>query len=520
MLEGQEIELKFELDPAAFGKLEHKLALRARAEKPAVPRTLLSTYFDTPERDLQKAGFTLRIRQEGARRVQTVKAEGQTLSARGEWEVELASDALDLDAAAATPIGPALKAAGTRLGPVFVTRVERTKHLIRQGKARVEAALDYGQIEAGGRTTPLCELELELKTGDPGALYDLAHKLGARAPLRLSFVTKSERGYRLWQGRLAGDPDGGDRVRLKPAMTCRQAFQAIAAAALRQWVGNAAVLRAARRPEALHQMRVGLRRLRTALKLFETVVADDAFARLEAELNWLTGELDQGRDIDVLIEETFRPAARRFHNQPGLAALGERLLKARTRAYDRVIETLDAPRHLTLVLDMAGWIDCGRWSQAGEVQVAPRADAPARSFAGEQLDALRRQVGRRGKGLKRLDPISRHKLRIRAKRMRYALEFFGGLYPGRKDERAAFLATLRRLQDSLGALNDLHVAREKGLALAEGGGRAAGESETDGAQQAFAAGLMIGARAVDEKALLSEARDHLDALMDARRFWT
>jgi inorganic triphosphatase YgiF len=519
MPDHQEIELKFELDAAAAARLEHKLVLRARSEKPPAPKTLVSTYFDTPDRDLQKAGFTLRVREEGSRRVQTVKTEAVGLSRRGEWEVELKTAGLDLDAAGRTPLGPVLKRTKDRLGPVFVTHVERSKHLIGHGKARVEAALDRGRIEAGGRTAPLCELELELQAGEPAVLYDLAHKLGARTPLKLSFVTKSERGYRLWSGRLAGEALKGDPVRLDPGMTCRQAFQAIGAAALRQWVGNAAVLSAARRPEALHQMRVAIRRLRTALKLFRPIIADDDLPRLDAELKWLTAELDQGRDIDVLIEETFRPAARRFHSQPGLAALGERLLKARTRAYDRILETLDGPRCLTLVLDMAGWIDCGRWSRASEAAFALRADAPVADFAREGLDDLRGQVGRRGKGLRRLDPESRHKLRIRAKRLRYAVEFFGGLHPGRKAERDAFLGTLRALQDSLGSLNDVSVAREKGLALAEGGGRAAGESETDGAQQAFAAGLMIGARAVDEKVMLKAAQAHLDALMDARRYW-
>jgi triphosphatase len=519
MPDGEEIELKFEIDPAALERLEQKLILRARAKTAAAPQTLRSIYYDTPDRELQKAGFTLRVRENGAGRVQTIKADAEGLSGRGEWEIDLKTAELDLQAAGRTPLGPVLKAIGGSLGAVFVTRVQRTRHLIRQGRSRIEAAVDCGQIEAEGRTTPLCELELELKTGEAGALYDLARKLSEGAPLRLSFDTKAARGYRLWQGQAVSEALRGGKVRLKLGMTCRQAFQAIGSAALRQAVGNAAVLRAARRPEALHQMRVGLRRLRTALKLFEAVIADDAYARLDGELKWLTGELDQGRDIDVLIQESFRPAAQRFHDQPGLAAFGERLLKARTRAYDRILATLDTPRYLTLVLDLAAWIENGRWARAGEVQFAARANAPVRDLAEDGLDRLRRQVGRRGKALKRLDPVSRHKLRIRAKRLRYALEFFGGLYPGRKDQRQAFLATLRGLQDGLGALNDVQVARVGGLALAEGGGRAAGDSETEGAQQAFAAGLMVGVRTIDEAALLDQAADHYDALMDARRFW-
>jgi triphosphatase len=519
MPDGEEIELKFQLDPAVLDRLEQKLILRARARTPAVPQILLSTYYDTPGRELRQAGFSLRVREAGGRRVQTVKSEAEGVAARGEWEIELPGPGLDLKAAARTPLEPVLRGLRGELMPVFATTVERTKRLIRQGAAKVEAAIDRGRIEAEGRTFALCELELELKAGAPGALFDLARRLADAAPLRLSFETKAERGYRLLEGKAVGEALKGGKVRLKPGMSTRRAFQAIAAAALRQWVGNAAVLGAARRPEALHQMRVALRRLRTALKLFETVVADDAYPKLVAGLEWLTAELDQGRDIDVLIEETFRPAAARFHDQAGLAALGERLLKARTRAYDRTLAVLDTPRYLNLVIDVAAWIECGRWSLPEEALFAARADAPIEAMAGEGLDKLRRQVKQRGAKLKRLDPRSRHRLRIRAKRLRYALEFFGGLYARRKDERDVFLRTLRAMQDDLGALNDLAVAREKGLALAEGGGRAAGDSETEGAQQAFAAGLMIGARAVGETDLLKTAAAHYDALMDARRFW-
>src|SRR6201999_1335516 len=126
------------------------------------------------------------------------------------------------------------------------------------------------------------------------------------------------------------------------------------------------------------------------------------------------GELDLGRDTDVLIEETFRPAARRLHQQAGMSGLGERLLKTRTKAYDRVIEVLAQPRHLHLVLDMAAWIDCGRWADPADPKHGPLGDRPAEATAREGLDKLRRQVKRRGKTLERLDPERRHKLRIRA----------------------------------------------------------------------------------------------------------
>jgi CHAD domain-containing protein len=182
-----------------------------------------------------------------------------------------------------------------------------------------------------------------------------------------------------------------------------------------------------------------------------------------------------------------------------------------------VIALLDQPRYLALVLETAAWIQSGRWSDPADPQYGPKADAPLSELARDGLNRLRRQIKRRGAHLKALDPASRHKLRIRAKRLRYALEFFAGLYGAKESERV--LARVKGLQDDLGALNDLKVARERGLALAEGGGRAAGDSETEGAQEAFAAGLMIGVRLADEAALLERAWAAYEALMEVKPFW-
>jgi inorganic triphosphatase YgiF len=515
----REIELKFEIDPAAADRLEQVLLVRPGAKTAPRSAKLLSVYYDTPACELMQAGYGLRVREAAGKRIQTVKAEADGLSVRGEWESEIGDGGLDAEALKKTPLGQLLDDLDGAPRPVFATRVERTVYLARQGRSRIEAALDRGAVEADGRALPLCELELELKSGPPAGLYDLARRLAQAAPLRLSFVSKAERGYRLLSGQTVGEAVRQAKVKLKRGMTTRQAFQAVAASALRQWTANAGVLAVARRPEALHQMRVGLRRLRTAMKLFEPVVADDAYARLAAELEWLAGELDQGRDTDVLIEETFRPAAGRLHAVTGMAGLGDRLLRGRTHAYDRVVETLGQPRHLNLVIDMAAWIDCGRWADPNDARFAALADRPVEATAGEGLDKLRRQVKTRGKGLKRLPPERRHKLRIRAKRLRYALEFFAGLYPEAKSERKAMLEILLRLQDGLGALNDSQVALTRGLALAEGGGRAARESEAEGHQQAYAAGLAVGLRLAQESALLDRAAADHDALMDIKPFW-
>lgn len=508
----QEVELKFELEPDALDRLEERLTVRAGAPDPARPQTLVSVYYDTPGCALLKAGLTLRVRTSGRRRIQTLKTEGDGLFTRGEWEWDVGREGLNLQALEDTPFATVLNRAGPDLKPIFTTRMRRTRRLIHESDGDVEAALDRGSIEAGGRATQMCELELELKSGSPRALFDLARRLAESEFLRLSFETKAERGFRL----LAADAPGavpGETPRLKRSMSVAEAFAAIGGRGLRQLTANARTLRTLRRPEALHQTRVAIRRLRTGFKLFEPAARDSEFDRLNAELKWLAGELDQARDLDVMLADTFRPAADRFHDQEGLAELGKRMHATRAKAYDRALKALDSPRFLTLTLDLAAWLDSG----VGRDPAGP-AGEPIGRFAPAAMERLRRQIKRRGRGLTKLSPELRHKLRIRAKRMRYALEFFGDLYdqaPGRD----RFIQTLKRLQDALGELNDLEVARQQGLMLAESCGRPAGDTAADGARQAFAAGLMIGSRVQAQKPLLKKAERLLDRLLSDKPFW-
>jgi inorganic triphosphatase YgiF len=508
----QEVELKFELEPDALDRLEERLTVRAGSPDPSPVQTLVSVYYDTAEHALQKAGLTLRVRVDGRRRIQTVKTEGDGLFTRGEWECDLGREGLNLTALSSAPFADLLSAAAPDLKPIFATRMQRTRRLIREPTGEIEAAMDRGEIEADGRTEAVCELELELKAGSPKALFGLARRLAESEPLRLSFASKAERGFRLLAA-VAPSAFVGERPRLTPDMTVAQAFAAIGGQGLRQLTANAQTLRALRRPEALHQTRVAIRRLRTGFKLFEAAARDGDYDRLNGELKWLAGELDQARDLDVMIADTFGPAADRFHDQRGLAELGKRMHAARGKAYDRALQALESPRFLALTLDLAAWLDGGAWrDQAGP------AGSPVSPFARAGLERLRRQIRRRGRGLKRLSPELRHKLRIRAKRLRYAAEFFGDLYQGAPG-RDRFTQTLKGLQEALGELNDLQVARQQGLALAESGGRSAGDSAAEGARQAFAAGLMIGARARAEKKRLKKAAKLLDRLVDARPFW-
>lgn len=499
-----EIELKFRLpENAAEEVLQHPL-LQGRKRS----ARMRSIYFDTPDRDLRRCGLGLRVRNTGHGFVQTVKQDdGSGGITRGEWEAPTEEESLNPGALADTPAAKVLDGRIGALQPVFSTTVERRTRLSRENGGVIEIAFDVGEVSTGDRREAISEVELELKEGDPRILFDFGRRLVRETPLRLSFQGKAERGHRLVDGATL-EPRSGESPTLSPDLDAGQAFQAIALSCLAQVVGNAEVLERALRPEAVHQTRVGLRRLRAALAAFQPMLRDDEHDGVEAELKWLARELDPARDMDVFIEDVFRPAARETGDD-SLAVLGRRLLEAQTRAYDRVLQAVTSRRCAVLVMDAAAWIEAGAWTRSTDAVLASLRAHPAAGFASDALDRLCKVVRRRGRRFGQLDSAGRHKLRIRAKRLRYAVEFFDPLFPDASKSRHKFLQALKDLQDCLGALNDLSVARAQ-IPVWPG---------LDQSDVAFAAGRIIGRREAQEATLLTEAAAAFEAFDDSPPFW-
>jgi triphosphatase len=502
--EVMEIELKFHLpQDAAEQVLQHPML--QGDERTAHVR---SVYFDTPDHALRRGGLGLRLRDTGDGFVQTVKQDdGSGGIARGEWETATLKEALDPEALAKTPAGEILGGRFGGLQPVFSTIVERRTRMRLQDGARIEVSFDSGEVSSGERQEPISEVELELKEGEPAALFDLGRTLVRETPLRLSFESKAERGHRLCDETVL-EPRTAGAVTLEPGISAAGAFRRIALGCLAQAVGNAELLAAVRRPEGVHQMRVGLRRLRAAIKAFEPMLGDNQRDGVEAELKWLATELDAARDLDVFIHGVFRPAARETDDS-ALAALGRQLVEAQTRAYDRAQNAVNSDRYGVLTLETAAWIEVGDWSRSPDpVSSALRAQ-PAAIFAAGALDRLRKVVRRRGSRFEKLDPVSRHKLRIRAKRLRYATEFFAPLFPDGGKKKRKFIKTLKDMQDCLGALNDIRVARDRVL----------GQGGLDRQELAFVAGRIVGRRESEEPRLLEQAEEAVAAFRDADPFW-
>ena len=182
---------------------------------------------------------------------------------------------------------------------MIATRFTRTTWRLHYGGSDIEVVLNEGRVRADGASAPLIELELELKRGRAVDLFALAASIDESAPLRLGLMSKNERGYALAAGEL-GRPAKAEPVRLDAAMSDGAAFRAVALSCLRHFRRNEIALLAGRDAEALHQARVALRRLRTALTLFRHAVRGKPYREVREGLRWLAGRLGEARNLDVL----------------------------------------------------------------------------------------------------------------------------------------------------------------------------------------------------------------------------
>ncbi len=509
-----ETELKFEVDPATADRLLHDLALASEGEEVI----LKSVYYDTPGAVLRGRGLALRVRDDGGKCIQTVKQTTTTNFQRGEWEHEIDGPAPDMKAAGDSPLLKALGKAVADLKPAFEVSVERARRTMAVDGGEIEVALDRGAVSADGYGSPICELELELKSGSPLILFQMARTLAKTASLDLSFITKADRGYALMDGAVLS-PVKFHRPSIARKDTAEQAFLAVAGACLSQITANARVLRGARRPEAVHQLRVGLRRLRTAIGLFEAMLSDDRLEPMKAELKWITGELNDARNLDVFIAETFRPYAAAKPGTPGLGGLAAALLSAQTRAYDRAEAALRNLRFGQLTLEIAAWIETGAWRTDDDAMRSSLRQRPARALAAEVLAKHHHKILKQGRKLAELDPAARHHLRIRAKKLRYAGDFFASLYDGKAARRLARLTkALGGFQDGLGALNDIvvggHLVAELvGAKTGDGGKRKADPAP------AFAAGQVCAAHEAETPVAIKASHKAWSQLAAVGSYW-
>lgn len=453
-----ETELKLTVAQPDVSRLRDHPLLADLATAVPVEHELSDVYYDTAKLDLWHNGLTLRVRADAGAWIQTVKTASSGsagLHRRGEWECAL--DGPDPDPAQlarqikSNRIADLLRApdiAG-QLQPMFNNITRRTIWNIEfPDGQQAECALDAGDVHAGSRNAPIGELEFELKRGNPTQLFKLALALHEQIPLEIANDSKAARGYAL----LDDDPPQPVKampIRLTKKMRLEDALQCTGLNCLQQLEANVpGVLKQS--VEGLHQMRVGLRRLRALLNMFETL------APLPEEMNnsldWLAGELGATRDWDVLAGSTI-PAIQ----QQDLTALCNLARDRADALHQTMLQVLHQPRYTQLILQLNGWFHGRQWRSATGL---PKRSPLARRAGTAMLPLLRKAQRRLRKRIAALDAGNagaRHQVRIAAKKARYASEFFRALLPARRVGR--YIRTLEGLQGKLGHLNDLEVAQ-------------------------------------------------------------
>jgi inorganic triphosphatase YgiF len=445
----EEIELKLATDAEALQRLPRTALLRSLRSAPVSQKKLASTYYDTPEMALRARGMALRVRHDGTRYVQTLKAplldQNGKVRANGglqhlrEFEAELETPAPDLGLIADPAIQVFFGEAGIAqdLEPVFSTDIDRQIVPLEFADSRVELALDSGRISANGADLPVCEAELELKSGRSGHLYELAMMLHRKVPFRLEQDSKAARGYKLYSETVP-KPRKAEKPTLSPDMTVAQAFETQARACLWQMRANEAAVLDGRDPEGVHQMRVAIRRLRALVSAFKDVFNAEACEFLRGELRWMQQQLGPARDWDVFLEETYAPLRKRL---PSAESLGRLESKA-----------VHDDRYTELLLRLQLWLHTGGWRLAAAPGESDPAQAPVTGFAQATLDKRAKKFVKLGNKYKSLTEPDLHEIRIRGKKLRYASEFFAGVF--KKKNTRAYLKALEAIQDRLGAIND------------------------------------------------------------------
>jgi inorganic triphosphatase YgiF len=428
-------------------------------------------------------------------------------------EAEIASQAPDLNQAAGTALAPLINNKLHRqLMPLFETQVRRTIYPLVNHDRAIALTIDRGTIDTGRHSAPLCEIELRLERGKMADLFGVARELAHALPAQLAFKSTSDRGYALIDGETDAPVYAG-RIDLIRGTSARNVLQIIGRACLKQVLDNAPALIKGD-PEGVHQMRVGLRRLRAAISLFAALLRDPQTAAVNTELKWLARELAPVRELDVLLQGVILPVTSRHPTWSGIPSLSQELSNKRKTALRRARNAVTSVRFQALTLEAAAWLENGEWTRPRDPLVRDRGDIPIEFFAVEQLTRRWRRIRKKGRVLAQLAAPSRHKLRILAKKLRYATEFFAGLFPGngRPKRWDEFLCALERLQGALGDLNDIAVHEDFMMAM---GMRPRHFSR----ERAFAAGLLAGREDARLDAAMAAALKAYAELAKLKPFW-
>jgi triphosphatase len=453
--------LTFSFQPDDLPRLKELPCLKALASGRASTRQVNNVFFDTPDHRLHGSATTLWVQKAAGRYFQCL-AKGDGRFAGGavapHWEGAIPTE---------DPVVPAIRddevrALVNRDGSAWVEEVFRaefrrtSRPLVLADGAGARVHMDIGAIAVGGATEPLCELTLETEDGAPHHLFELATEILAQVPIRLCTTSRAKRGYRL----VSGAPPGWEKdtkVGLSTDATVEEALAHTVRHCLDHMLANEACVLLDDHPEGIHQMRVALRRLRSALRLFRPVLPAEQYLWLAGEVKWLTGELGPTRDWDVFRDEIVGPVAQHQEGDEGFAFLLKKIDGERRRSRRASRQAIGSGRYTGLLLGLGTWLARRGWRDQPLTEEAAVLFGPINALSDTLMSKRHRKVRKEGRRFDSMTIDERHMLRIDVKKLRYAGNFFASLYS--QKQVAPFAENLSKLQDALGYLNDVAVAR-------------------------------------------------------------
>jgi len=484
-----------------------RAALLAMAGHPRARRSrATTTYYDTQDHALRRRGLTLEVRRIGRQYLQTVSRDPDGDPVPVQWTDRIRSRHPDPAAPQAqSEIGADLAADDFSLS--FTVQVERSTFPFRPAEGtEIEVAVEHGTIRnAADASDPINVIDLALKQGSGAALWDVALRLLELVPCRIEPHSVAQRGFHL----IAADAPRPSRRALAIALDRGMTFDA----ALQQ-IGRgliASLLRhepqaLAGAPEAIHQMRIAVRRLRSLLTAVRAMLPEDHYAWANGVLRWLGNALGTVRNLDVFDQALLKPVSGILKGERDLARLAAAARRRRRVAHDRAREAIASARYTASLMRLARWFEARAWRDQPVSEKSARLVEPLSDVAPALLRRLFRKARRRAKRFPELAPPQRHKLRIALKHLRYATEFLDGIYDEHKVAR--FMSRVRPLQDDLGYASDIHAA--KALVAELGNGHATLER---------AGGIVIGWH--DRGLAEAETRmlKHVRRFRDDKPFW-
>jgi inorganic triphosphatase YgiF len=453
--------------------------------------------------------MSLRVRRSGKHFMQTLKLLpdiGRPL-ARRQWETPVDGITPDLARLPAAEIGdPVPTLAHDGLVPVFATKVRRHARQLDLPDASVEIVFDEGTIEAGTRHEVLSEIEIELKSGNAGVLFDLGMQLLDAAPLQVGTRSKAERGYALAfdvvQPAAKAEP-----VDITAAHAVDNVIALLVGACWHHLLNNHAVAKGGTDPEGVHQMRVALRRLRTICALFRREIPSPSFEAINSEARWLMHQLGPTRDWDVFASTSVSRLATAAP-EVDLGGLRAAVEQQRTSSYAALQAVLADPRCSRVLLSLGHWVERRGWRNEIDSDALAVLSQPMPTLADKILVRLHRKALKRGAHFRQLDIDAQHNLRIDLKKLRYAAEFFLPLYATHAPAKR-YVARLARLQNSLGRARDIASTRTLLDAI----------RQDDQPALNLAIGAMTGWRARDQIAVVKTLRKRWRRFKATPVFW-